>query len=167
MPSISLRLNVVKVSVGDASSKTEFRAIARRGVLAWRNSLLVKRIGIESRPKNEKGGCSEQSFNGCFIHCDWVNHAGLQDSVQVLALLSVSGRTGGINDCAPDPVRLSCCTRSRTVARPGEQRRASSACLRGVFGQPPICALHVGGFPRFPHVDKQALQQVNVTSSVS
>ena len=103
MPSISLRLNVVKVSVGDASSKTEFRAIARRGVLAWRNSLLVKRIGIESRPKNEKGGCSEQSFNGCFIHCDWVNHAGLQDSVQVLALLSVSGRTGGINDCAPDP----------------------------------------------------------------
>ena len=60
MPSISLRLNVVKVSVGvsvgDASIKTEFRAIARRGVLAWRNSLLVKRIGIESRPKNEKGG---------------------------------------------------------------------------------------------------------------
>jgi hypothetical protein len=61
IPSIALRLNVVKVSVGDASSKTEFRAIARRGVLAWRNSLLVKRIGIESRPKNEKGGCSEQS----------------------------------------------------------------------------------------------------------
>jgi len=170
-PSISLRLNVVKVSVGvsvgDASIKTEFRAIARRGVLAWRNSLLVKRIRIESRPKNEKGGRSQQSSNGCFIHCDWVNQAGLQDLVQVLALLSVSGRTGGINDCALDPVRLSCCTRSRTVARPGEQRRASSACLIGGFWQPPICALHVRGFPRFPHADKQALQQVSVTSSVS
>ena len=67
MPSISLRLNVVKVSVGDASSKTEFRAIARRGVLAWRNSLLVKRIGIESaRTTRRAAAPSSPSMDASF-----------------------------------------------------------------------------------------------------